>query len=262
MIDVQHLEANLPILGLGKPLHFFESIGSTNDEARLLAEKGAQHGTLVLADEQLSGRGRRGRAWYSLAGGGIAFSLILRPEAAYSMDNTLTVLGALAVVEALEAKGLEAQIKWPNDVIVPDGKLGGILVETSWRGNELEFAIVGIGVNVRQSSIPEEVLDFPAVSVEGVLGAPVDREGLLVDIIQHLGEWYPRMGSKELMASWQRHLAYRGEQVSIRGEGIEIAGQLQGLTDEGRLIVRLESGETVEAGEGDLTLRPIDSDKD
>jgi BirA family biotin operon repressor/biotin-[acetyl-CoA-carboxylase] ligase len=148
MLNQRRLEAGLPIEGLGDPLYVFSTLGSTNDEAKSLANQGAPHGTLVLADEQTSGRGRQDRKWYTKAATGLALSLILRLESTPAAMSTLTVLGALAVTESLTQLGVKAWIKWPNDVIVEAGKLAGVLVEAVWLGDQIEYGIVGIGVNV------------------------------------------------------------------------------------------------------------------
>jgi BirA family biotin operon repressor/biotin-[acetyl-CoA-carboxylase] ligase len=259
MINSQRLESGLPVEGLGETLYVFSTIGSTNDEAKAFAEKGAPHGTLVVADEQSQGRGRSDRQWHTEQGSGLALSLILRPVSVASADSTLTVLGALAVVESLTNLGVEAWIKWPNDVIVSDGKLAGVLVETSWLGNEMDYAIMGIGVNVHPGSIPQTKLDFPATCVDHAVGDRVDRIDLLFDILGNLGSLYRAVGSEELVESWEKYLAYLHEQVLLRGEGSTMVGRLEGLEKNGRLRIRLDSGETILVGEGDLSLRPIDS---
>jgi BirA family biotin operon repressor/biotin-[acetyl-CoA-carboxylase] ligase len=262
MIDIDYLEACLPVEGLGEPLHVFSTIGSTNDEAKALAESGASHGTLVLADEQSKGRGRFDRKWHSKPGSGLALSLIMRPRSIPRVDTRLTVLGALSVVDILVERGVEAWIKWPNDVIVSEGKLAGVLVETSWHGDEMDYAIIGIGVNIRPSSIPRVELDYPATCVDHAVGESQNREDFLLDLIRTLGTWYRDVGSDELIQAWQRCLAFRNEQVILRGKESTTCGLLEGLDADGRLMIRLDSGETIVVSEGDLSLRPIDSKLD
>jgi BirA family biotin operon repressor/biotin-[acetyl-CoA-carboxylase] ligase len=261
MINRKRLEAGLPLGGFGVPSYIFPSIGSTNDEAKNLAEDGSPHGTLVLADEQTSGKGREGRKWYSEPESGLALSLILRPESFSEGSSALTALGALAVVEGLAQCGLEARIKWPNDVIVSGGKIAGILVETSWRGESMDYAIVGIGVNVKPGSIPKIDLDFPATCVESEVGRRVNREDLFLDILRSFGAWYPRLGSSEVIRAWGERLAYLDQEVSLRGKHSTVIGRVAGLAADGKLMLKIGSGETLLMGEGDLRLRPIDSDK-
>jgi BirA family biotin operon repressor/biotin-[acetyl-CoA-carboxylase] ligase len=262
MLNQRRLEAGLPIEGLGDPLYVFSTLGSTNDEAKSLANQGAPHGTLVLADEQTSGRGRQDRKWYTKAATGLALSLILRLESTPAAMSTLTVLGALAVTESLTQLGVKAWIKWPNDVIVEAGKLAGVLVEAVWLGDQIEYGIVGIGVNVRASSIPKSTLDFRATCVDHAAGKRVDRHELLFKILRSLGSWYRRIGTEALIEAWGSNLAYLQKDVTLQGEGTTYVGKLEGLELDGRLRLRLEQGTTIRVSAGDLSLRPIDSGLD
>ena len=261
-MDAKRLEARLPIEGLGKPLYVFSSIGSTNDEAKRLADQGSPHGTMVVADAQSSGRGRLKRSWSTPERSALAMTLIVRPSSMSSAMSTLTVLGALAVTESLIKRDVEAWIKWPNDVIVKTGKLAGVLVEASWMGSELEYVVLGIGVNVRPQSIPKSGLEYPASCVDHAVGKKVDRYELLFDIIHNLGNWYRAAGTTALLDTWEGYLAYRHNQVLLRSDETELTGKLEGLAQDGRLRLQLESGEIIFVGVGDLSLRPIDSNMD
>ncbi|TFH35800.1 MAG: biotin--[acetyl-CoA-carboxylase] ligase [Anaerolineales bacterium] len=262
MLETSRLQARLPIEGLGEPLYVFDSIGSTNDEAKHLADEGAVHGTLVVADEQTTGRGRRDRQWHTQAGSGLAMSLVLRPASMQATVNSLAVIGALAVSESLSKRHVQSWIKWPNDVIVKAGKLAGVLAEVSWIGNEIEHAVLGIGVNVNPRSIPQFALEFPASCVDDAVGKKVDRHELLFDILRSLGSWYRAAGSPALLEAWEQHLAFRHQQVILRNAQTEMRGRLEGLAPDGRLRLALDSGEMVLVGVGDLSLRPIDSGMD
>jgi BirA family biotin operon repressor/biotin-[acetyl-CoA-carboxylase] ligase len=262
MLKTSRLEARLPIEGLGEPLHLFPSVGSTNDEAKRLAEQGSPHGTLVVADEQSAGRGRLGRSWSTPARSALAMSLVLRPAPMPAVTSTLTVLGALAVTESLTKRGAQARIKWPNDVIVSEGKLAGVLVEASWIGSEIVYGVLGIGVNVRPESIPQSGLDYPASCVDQAVGYEVDRHELLFDILESLGSWYRAVGSTALVEAWERCLAFRHQHVRLQSTETAFDGWLEGLAPDGRLRLELESGEIILVGTGDLSLRPIDSGLD
>ncbi len=262
MLNPQRLEASLPRGGLGSPLHIFSSLGSTNDEAKAMAEKGARHGTLIVADAQSMGRGRRGRTWYTEPGSGLAFSVILRPESDASIVTRLTVLGALAVVECLIELGSKAWIKWPNDVIMTEGKVAGVLVEASWVGEEMEYAVIGIGVNVHPDSIPTQALTFPASCVDHGVGHRVDRHELLVSIIRRIAFWYRSNDPHVLMQAWEEHLAYRHQTVKLSEEGEVLVGRIEGLEPDGRLRLTLGDKEIKLVEAGDLSLRPIDSEGD
>src|ERR1044071_5566375 len=142
---------------------YFDSIGSTNNEALAWATNDAKDLALVIADEQTAGRGRLDRKWFTPRGTALAFSLILRPTAEEKPYLTRMVgLAALAVADALRTRGLVAQIKWPNDVLLNGHKVTGILVESVWSGEEVDCLVIGIGINVLQSAVPSaELLQFP-----------------------------------------------------------------------------------------------------
>jgi BirA family biotin operon repressor/biotin-[acetyl-CoA-carboxylase] ligase len=158
-------------LSLGD-LRFYPQAGSSNDLALVWASEGARDLSLVFADEQTGGRGRLGRRWFTPAGSALAFSLIFRPsEHEREHVGLFAGLGALALVDALKARGLLAEIKWPNDVLIGGKKTAGILVETVWTGAEVDSVVLGMGVNVFAASVPPaEALNFPATCVATELG--------------------------------------------------------------------------------------------
>lgn len=257
-MNQRQLQQALSDLPLGD-LRYFPSIGSTNDEALAWAAQGAPHLSLVLADEQTAGRGRLSRRWLTPPGVALALSLILRPSPEESVLPSLyTGLGALALVEALKGYGLGAEIKWPNDVLLQGRKVAGILVETVWMGERIESVIVGIGVNVLAGSAPPlEALDFPAISIEQALGRPIERLDMLHDLLKHLLEWRPRLGSAAFLKAWEGHLAYRGETVQVAaGSEPPLTGELLGLESDGSLRLRAADGGPLTMRFGDVSLRP------
>lgn len=256
------LQQSLSDLPLGA-VRDFDSLGSTNDEALHWANQGAPHLALVLAEEQTAGRGRHGRRWHTPPGVALAISLILRAEKLGSFPLPyLTGLGALGVCTALQdSYDLEAQIKWPNDVIVEGKKLAGVLVETSWQGGDLEFAILGIGINVAQGSVPPaHELDFPATSVEACIGRQVDRTVLLRNVLESVLSWLPRLEERNFINAWEQQLAYRSQHVRLTKQGDEpIEGRLLGLGEDGSVRLRLLSGEELTYPIGQIRLRAVDS---
>ncbi|MEJ5226089.1 MAG: biotin--[acetyl-CoA-carboxylase] ligase, partial [Anaerolineales bacterium] len=210
--DLRHLLSSLPLGGL----RYFDSVGSTNDEALAWAAQGAPDLALVAADEQTRGRGRMGRAWLTPPGAALAFSLVLRPHGAEMSDIALmSGLGALALCDVLETHGLAAQIKWPNDVLVNRRKLAGILVEAVWMGERVESVVLGMGVNVLpEAAPPDDQVLFPATSVAGA-GAAVDRWALLRDILAALVRRRAELGQPGFIADWARRLAFSGEPVQV-----------------------------------------------
>jgi BirA family transcriptional regulator, biotin operon repressor / biotin---[acetyl-CoA-carboxylase] ligase len=259
-MDEQRLKSTLSSLPLG-PVRYFDQIDSTNSEAARWLEAGAPDRSLVIANEQTSGRGRMGRRWHTPAGASLALSLLLRPKRSSRTASDLiryTALGALAVCEALEEKGLTPEIKWPNDVIIAGRKLAGILVEIIWQAEALNALIIGIGVNVSQHSLPEKAaLNFPATWIEAETGNSVNRIEFLHTILASLLGWLDHLDSSDFLEAWQRSLAYRGEWVEgMTADGQEVRGIVAGLTEEGFLRLRGHSGEVFTIKTGEISLRP------
>lgn len=261
-------------------IRYFDRIGSTNDEAANWAEQGAPELALVAADEQTAGRGRSGRAWYSPAGASLSFSMVLYPpEKEAPLLGRFNALGALAVSDALrELYGLQALIKWPNDVLVDRRKVSGVLAEASWTGGELAALILGIGINVAPESVNEGALQkskllFPATYVEAHSGRPVDRIQLLYATVEKLLYWRPRLPSAEFLKEWEARLAFKGEWVqvtssespakdrppgSLDGPPLIEEGEIIGLGPDGSLVLRSPSGIPVPVRIGEVRLRPAE----
>lgn len=246
-------------LGL-PPALFFEVTASTNDEALRLAEAGAPDETLVVADHQTHGRGRMGRSWITRKGSALAFSLVLRlrPQEGERL-GLFSPLGAMSVASALEELGLQPQVKWPNDVLLNRKKVCGILAEASWMGEQLTALVVGIGVNVAPSAVPpDEVLIYPAISVEEVTGHPVDRLAVLEAILLAFRRWRSELGSDHFIKAWQERLAFLKEEVVVQPPGqSSLRGRLLGVDEEGSLRLQLAGGEEIRLAAGDIKLRPV-----
>jgi BirA family transcriptional regulator, biotin operon repressor / biotin---[acetyl-CoA-carboxylase] ligase len=239
---------------------YFDTIGSTNDEALLWASHGAVDFSLVIANEQTKGRGRMDRKWFTPPHSALAVSLVLRPthiERAH--PARITGLLALSLAESLLGLGLAPQIKWPNDVLLSGRKVAGILVESSWMGEELEALVLGMGMNVLNASIPPaDQLLFPATSLESELGYPVERIKLLRDFLLNVLNWRPRLGTEAFLETWEASLAFRGQQVRVEGGlGKPILGELLGLNPDGSLRLRNEYGKSVAVQFGEVHLRPL-----
>ena len=257
-MNQDELKKALSKLPLGN-VKYFDSIGSTNNEALAWATNDAKDLSLVIADEQTAGRGRLDRKWFTTRGTALAFSLILRPTAAEKQHLTRMVgLAALAVVDSLRTRGLVAQVKWPNDVLLNGHKVAGILVESVWSGEEVDCLVIGIGVNVLKSAVPSaELLQFPSTSLEESLGPEVERERILHDILAGIIALRPHISSDSFIALWEKALAFRGEQVQVEeGNGNLITGKLLGLESDGGLRLSDEQGNSVTVRFGDVRLRP------
>jgi BirA family biotin operon repressor/biotin-[acetyl-CoA-carboxylase] ligase len=252
--EVRAALRDLPLGGL----RVFQTLGSTNDEALVWASQGAADLSLVVADEQTTGRGRLQRYWITRAGLALAFTLVLRPfEGGRAAPGRLAGLGALAVCEAGAAMGLKPRIKWPNDVLIRGGKVAGILVETAWNGDVQGASVVGVGVNVHQGSAPAgAALAYRATSLQAELGRPVDRIPVLRAIVSALLDWRARLNDEDFIRSWERLLAFRNQEVVLTRDGhAPLAATLRGLESDGSL--RLETdGETLVVPMGEIHLRP------
>jgi BirA family biotin operon repressor/biotin-[acetyl-CoA-carboxylase] ligase len=241
-------------------LRHYDTISSTNDEALAWASQGAPDLSLIIADEQTSGRGRMNRKWFTPPHSALAMSLILSPTTIERMHPARTTgLLALSLAESLLKLGLVPQIKWPNDVLLTNRKVAGILVESSWLGEELDALVLGLGVNVLNVSVPPaEQLSFPATSIETELGHPIERMELLRDILLRALDWRPNLGTDAFLESWEGSLAYRGQQVHVEGrsEG-PVIGEVLGLDTDGGLRLRDEHGKSVTVQFGEVHLRPL-----
>ena len=264
-LTAESIRAGLGTAFVGQEVHFWPEIGSTNDEARRLARAGAPEGTLVIADHQTAGRGRLERRWEAPPGSSLLLSLIFRPTFAPAHAQWLTMVCGLAVVEAVQATtGLAVGLKWPNDVVsIPaeplsgGAKLGGILAEIELRGQAVDYAVVGMGlnVNVHPAELPPDLLQ-PASSLAQLLGAPVPRLPLLQALL--------RAVERRLLAlaaghspheEWAARLVTLGRKVSVSGAGPTFEGVAEGVSPDGALLVRRPDGRLETVLAGDVTLR-------
>ena len=264
------LRQGLMVHTIGRRLVYYHVLPSSMDEAAHMAEEGVEEGTVVTAEEQTAGRGRFGRSWVS-PGGNLLLSILLRPSL-YSL-RYLSIMAGVATARAIaSASGLEATLKWPNDVRVAGKKVGGILVESSLEGNSVRHAVIGIGINVDLDPAQTEALAAIATCLNREAGRPVARERLLRDLLQEADSLYHSVqkGSPPL-EEWRslvdtlgrrvkvqvRHAGPRGgrgklEVYSGVAEDVDLAGNLLLRTAGGRRVA-LSAGE-VTFQEGDVTL--------
>ncbi len=258
-MSATQLEQYLSALPLSA-FRYYDTLGSTNDEALTWASQGAPDFSLILADEQTNGRGRMNRKWFTPPRSALAMSLILRPTTIERAHPTRTTgLLALSLAESLLKLGLVPQIKWPNDVLLTGRKVAGILVETTWMGEDLDALILGMGVNVLNMSVPPaEQLLFPATSIETELGHPIERTEVLRDVLARVLDWRPKLGTDAFLKSWEGSLAFRGQQVQVQGGSEKpVMGELLGLETDGSLRLRDKHGKSVTVQFGEVHLRPL-----
>jgi BirA family biotin operon repressor/biotin-[acetyl-CoA-carboxylase] ligase len=240
-LDLAALEAATHSLAIGHPLLYFPTIASTNTHAHDLARRATPDGTLVITDHQTAGRGRVGRVWQSLPGQQLALSLVLYP---HFPAHFLVMASALAVAEAIEAvTQLRPGIKWPNDVLLADRKVCGILIETS-----ADFAVLGLGLNVNGSFAEHAELATKATSIAQTLGREVAREAVAAALLQRLDAFYQRLQSDgdaaqaALREAWRDRLVMLGKRVMVRQGGQALAGLAEDVDASGALLLRTPDG--------------------
>ncbi|NJL56114.1 biotin--[acetyl-CoA-carboxylase] ligase [bacterium] len=232
-----------------RPVRFFQQVASTQDIAHQWLYEGAPTGAVVIADEQVAGRGRRGRGWVTPPGTAIALSVILHPEKRSA--HQVTMLGALSIAEMLDSLGLgDVSIKWPNDVLLTGRKVCGVLPEAVWEGDLLRGVVLGIGINVRVD-FSGSPLAASATSIEAALGQPTERADLIARLLARVDHWSALLGTNVLFEAWQGRLSTLGQQVAIADDQGIRHGLAERVTPDGALLIRQADGTlaTVTAGE-------------
>jgi BirA family biotin operon repressor/biotin-[acetyl-CoA-carboxylase] ligase len=226
--------------GLPEPFRLLirDSVGSTNDEIRALAQAGAPDGRVLLAERQTAGRGRRGAAWFSPGGESLAFSILVRPQEPKALWPRLALAAGLAVAEAIEGICPGVGIKWPNDVWIHQRKVAGILVEAG-----ADFAIVGIGLNINTTAFPPEVAEI-ATSLKIEAGHTLDRPETLAAVLSHFARRQRQIGAEfhEILAAIRLRCVLTGKSVSLSTPNGPLHGSVEGIAPGGELLLRTSSG--------------------
>ena len=252
--DVAELEAAVRALPPGWSGRFYRSVSSTQDVARAAAAAGAPGRRLFVADYQAAGRGRQGRSWLASPGTGLLVSILLRQPGAPRPWRS-TSLASVALAEAIErvCPGLRPQIKWPNDLLLPEGrKVAGVLAEATFDG-QAHTLIVGVGVNVGTPAAELAELGRSATSLLVASGGPVRRGRLLLAFAARLDWWLGR-SEDELQASWQARLWGKGQSVQLAELGVQTEVVVLGAEPDGALRVRLPDGSVRRTTTGELIL--------
>jgi BirA family biotin operon repressor/biotin-[acetyl-CoA-carboxylase] ligase len=245
---------------LGREIHWSETLGSTSDRAKALADEGADHGEVVIAETQTAGRGRRGRVWASPPRKDVTFSVILRPDLPPARAPELTLVASIAVCDALRQAGVDAGIKWPNDLLVGGRKIAGILTELAAEPDRVQWVVIGVGVNVnaRAEDFPAELRE-QATSVLVERGGAAPRALFAVACLTALEDWLDRHaeeGFAPIRAAWRERNVTLGRRVLVQADGRDIEGVAEDLDDQGALLVRDGAGlQRILAGDVTL-LRP------
>jgi BirA family biotin operon repressor/biotin-[acetyl-CoA-carboxylase] ligase len=241
---------------LGRKIHHFEEVESTNDEAHRLAEAGALHGEVVVADFQTRGRGRRGRSWVAPRGKALTFSVVLRPAIAPARAPEITIAAAVAAAEAAREMGANsARIKWPNDVECKGRKIAGLLTELRAEPDRVRHAVLGVGVNVslQMHDFPEELRPV-ATSLLLESGERQPRPLVCARLLEHVEEWlslHETEGFGPVADRWRELSSTLGRRVRITGAD-PIEGDAVDLAEDGALLVRTARGALVRVLAGDV----------
>lgn len=262
ILSAQEIAACLTTRIMGRPsIVVFKQTDSTNHQAKLLAGRGAPEGTIVLAESQTSGRGRRGRTWLSPAGEGLCLSIILRPPLTPAQAPQITLMTAVAVSQTLADAGVQANIKWPNDILVEDKKIAGILTEISTDMDQVDWVIVGMGLNVNTPAhrMPAAIRGL-ATSIQIQKGQGTSRTELLVNLLQKFEACYQQLkveGFGPIMEQWRRMSDIIGRQVYVDVMGTRHRGTVAAVDDDGVLVLRDTEGRFRRIFSGDVTrVRP------
>ncbi len=266
---------------IGQEILVYDSLSSTNDKAKELAREGCKSGTVIIAEEQTAGKGRLGRKWYSPAGSGLCLSIILmKPQIMPIKSPFLTITASIAVLKALSSieKGTgiieesdkdlnkiihkvknSVEIKWPNDILISDKKVSGILSEMSADMDYIKYAVIGIGINVNQELFPEEIAGL-ATSLKIEYKQTIIRNKLLGIILESFEKYYNLLlagKEKELLTVWKKNLAIIGEEVTIFSNDNVYYGKVLDISDQGELILLDYNGTDRKFWAGDVTLRKM-----
>lgn len=238
---------------VGREIIHFEEIGSTN--SKMKEKSGEKEGLIIIAERQTKGRGRLDRDWESPSGG-IWMSVLLKPSIHPVKTPLLTMISSLSVHESLEGLGIEGSIKWPNDVLVDGKKICGVLTEIDAEAEVLNYAIVGIGLNVNFEA--KEIPYNNLTTVKAELGRKVDRKALIKSIILNLDKWYKELKNnlhEEILNTWRKNSYHLGKEVKVKTMSGEVfSGIAKDFSETGGLVVEEKDGTKRTLFAGDVTL--------
>jgi len=242
---------------MGKKIHHFGALDSTNSTAYQLAMEGAGEGELVIAESQGKGRGRLGREWFSPPFLNLYLSVILRPKIPPQQASLITLMAAVATSDAIEKfSGLHPTIKWPNDILMDSRKVAGLLNEIHSETDRVHFVVLGIGVNlnVSREEMPEEIRKL-ATSLKEEMGQAVSRKAFLQGLLSEVERWYSvflKEGGSAILKAWGERARIEGRTVKVSSFGETVTGTAVGVDPYGALILRTRTGERKRVVAGDI----------
>jgi BirA family biotin operon repressor/biotin-[acetyl-CoA-carboxylase] ligase len=261
-LDITNIKESLDTKILGKTMYGFLEVDSTNDVARKYANEGAEDGTVIIAETQRLGKGRLKRAWISPKGG-LWISVVLRPDIPPQKATLVTLMVANAVAETLSEYGLEARIKWPNDVLIDGKKVCGILTEAKTKENTIEYLILGIGINVNfeLNELPEDIRGI-STTIKHELKKNISLDELLHRLLVHMDMYYKTLLASEfnkIIQNWKEKSDTLGRHVKIETQNESIKGIAQDIDDSGALILKTDDGDIKKLFAGDCVyLRSVE----
>lgn len=259
ILTLEEIEKYLTTEFLGRKIYYYDTIASTNKEAKKIASL-EDEGRLVIAEEQIEGKGRLGRSWISPKGKGIWMSIVLKPDLEPFKIGAITLLGAAAVYKGLKNMGIDSEIKWPNDILIKGKKVSGILTEMSAELNMLNYIVMGIGINVNleEDDIPEELKE-KATSIKIDQKKAIDRKELLANILNEFEKLYIpfRDGGDTLegIEICRKNSATIGKEVRITRANKERRGKALDIDHKGELVVEFENGDIENIFAGEVLVR-------
>ena len=260
VITPSEIKHNLCTEVLGQDIYYKGEIDSTNNQAKVLAREGAKEGHLIIAEHQSQGKGRLGRSWQSPAGTGIWMSLILRPHILPKYASQLTLIAGLSMCEVIqEITGLEAKIKWPNDIVVNGKKVCGILTEMSAEMESINYIILGIGVNVNMAYFPEELPYASSLAIEGK--KEYSRKAIIKAFLEKFEIDY-KVYKKQpdltpIMERYEKNCITLNRRVKLLVSHEEVIAKATGISNEGELLVTLEDGTMKVVSSGEVSVRGL-----
>lgn len=263
LLSASEITSRLTTQWAGRQLTYLEKTTSTNSVANKYAEDGKPHGTLIVADLQEQGKGRRGRGWYSGSGVNIYMTLLLRPVFSPDLASMLTLLMALSVSKALQKccsqeSEHKIQIKWPNDILCNGKKVCGILTEMSAQMDFINHVVIGVGINVNQTEIPENIINM-ATSLQKETGEKFQRSILIADIMKNFEEYYKEFEKIRslctVMDEYNKELVNCEKMVKVLGGKEDLTGIAKGINEKGELLILEESGIITPVFAGEVSVR-------
>ena len=259
-ISSKTLDSIIATSYMGKEICYLEEVDSTNEEAKRLARQGVKEGYMVIADKQVSGKGRLGRSWDSPSGTGIWMSLVLRPEISPDKASQITLIGGLAMCEAIrQVTHLDAKIKWPNDIVINGKKVCGILTEMNAKVNDINYIVIGVGVNVNSTNFSQELPFATSLKLESKM--EYKRKDIIKVFLEKFEAYYipyktlPTL--EYILPIYKAYCITLEEQVKIMDSTKEYIATPLDITLDGKLVIKTKNNQEQTIASGEVSVRGI-----